>query len=71
MEPKVSEKENKFSFQSIPWNNILDSIASDNPFLRRYIESERFSQTESDICVPCYADSQKRNMVDYRIQKPL
>ena len=27
-------------------NNILDSIASGNPFLRRYIESDRFSKTE-------------------------
>jgi len=43
---KSKRKENKFSFQYIPWNNILDSIASGNPFLRRYIESDRFSKTE-------------------------
>lgn len=35
-----------FSLQSIPWIDILDSIADSNPFIRAHIQSRKFSKLE-------------------------
>ncbi len=35
-----------FSLQSIPWVNILDSIANNNPFIKAHIQSKKFSELE-------------------------
>lgn len=35
-----------FSLQSIPWTDILDSIANNNTFIRVHIQSKKFSELE-------------------------
>ena len=39
-------KKDPFNIADIPWERILDAIANNNPFLRKFIEANTFSAQE-------------------------